>query len=238
MTDASSRDSEMRAFFIHLAAWAVVNAGLAIWALTRTPPRYWFAWVLCGWGIGIAAHGLALWLKRPGGEGGVFEEQDVRGTAVHLFVYLAVNALLIAVNLIATPGSIWFFWPLIGWGIGLAFHAWSVYRAVLKRTVEHYALEQRLIGEITMERRAAEIAASIIPGMSSPEAGATNEKPKRERKTARKKKPAPGRKPAAAKTSKPAAKTSSRTKQPAAKPGAKKAPPRRKSRSLPASKSA
>ena len=42
---------------------------------------------------------------------------------VHLGVYVAVNALLIAINLSASPDALWFQWPLLGWGIGLGTHA-------------------------------------------------------------------------------------------------------------------
>jgi hypothetical protein len=175
MTETAERDSALRAFQIHLTLYVVVNlvlAGVDLWQAPAEgqPREYWFVWPLAGWGIGVAAHGLALWLKRLGAaKDSLFSDDDVRGAAVHLFVYLAVNTLLIVVNFVVTPGTIWFFWPLIGWGVGLAVHAWLVYRAVVKRTVEHYALEQRLIGEISLERRAAEIAASIIPGMAKPE---------------------------------------------------------------------
>jgi hypothetical protein len=43
-------------------------------------------------------------------------------------VYLAVNALLIVINLATTPGKYWFYWPLLGWGIGIAGHAFGVLR--------------------------------------------------------------------------------------------------------------
>jgi hypothetical protein len=42
---------------------------------------------------------------------------------VHLAVYLAVNALLIAINLLTSAGHLWFQWPLLGWGIGVLVHA-------------------------------------------------------------------------------------------------------------------
>jgi len=45
----------------------------------------------------------------------------LRGFYVHVIVYLAVNALLFAINLL-TPGPLWFYWPLLGWGIGLIAH--------------------------------------------------------------------------------------------------------------------
>jgi TRAP-type C4-dicarboxylate transport system permease small subunit len=51
------------------------------------------------------------------------------GFFVHATVFVAVMATLIYVNLTASPGTWWFQWPLLGWGIGLAFHAFSVYIA-------------------------------------------------------------------------------------------------------------
>jgi hypothetical protein len=46
---------------------------------------------------------------------------------VHLFVYVAVNALLIVVNLLTTPGYYWFLFPLIGWGLLLAAHGYAAF---------------------------------------------------------------------------------------------------------------
>ncbi|MCB0711556.1 MAG: 2TM domain-containing protein [Ignavibacteriae bacterium] len=40
----------------------------------------------------------------------------------HFRAYLIVNAVLAAIDLV-TSGGTWFFWPLFGWGIGLAFDA-------------------------------------------------------------------------------------------------------------------
>ncbi len=95
------------------------------------------------------------------GEGQLLGERDVRGVAVHLFAYLAVNALLMVINLSQSPRSIWFIWPLLGWGLGLAAHAWLVYRAVTRRTLARYAAEQRILTEMQLERQAAEIAAAV-----------------------------------------------------------------------------
>jgi 2TM domain len=49
------------------------------------------------------------------------------GFYIHLAAYLAVNALLVYINLAASPGRLWFQWPLIGWGVGLAAHALAVF---------------------------------------------------------------------------------------------------------------
>jgi uncharacterized membrane protein len=46
----------------------------------------------------------------------------------HLLAYVCVNAFLVAIWLFTMPGG--FFWPvfpIFGWGIGLAFHAWDTF---------------------------------------------------------------------------------------------------------------
>jgi hypothetical protein len=50
------------------------------------------------------------------------------GFRIHLIIYAVVNVLLIVVNLATSPDKLWFYWPLIGWGIGLAAHGFGVYR--------------------------------------------------------------------------------------------------------------
>ncbi len=42
---------------------------------------------------------------------------------IHLAVYVGVNILLVIINLITSSQYFWFQWPLIGWGLGLFFHA-------------------------------------------------------------------------------------------------------------------
>jgi len=49
------------------------------------------------------------------------------GFYIHLAVYLAVNVLLIVINFSTSPQYLWFQWPLIGWGIGVFFHALGVF---------------------------------------------------------------------------------------------------------------
>jgi hypothetical protein len=49
------------------------------------------------------------------------------GFYIHLVVYVAVNILLVAINLKTTPEHYWFLWPLFGWGLGIFFHALGVY---------------------------------------------------------------------------------------------------------------
>jgi uncharacterized RDD family membrane protein YckC len=49
--------------------------------------------------------------------------EEIKGFYAHLIVYVVVNAVLVAINLLITPGFLWFLFPLFGWGIGLFFHA-------------------------------------------------------------------------------------------------------------------
>ena len=45
----------------------------------------------------------------------------------HLAVYIVVNALLIVINVSVSTEYLWFKWPLIGWGVGIVFHALGVF---------------------------------------------------------------------------------------------------------------
>ena len=47
----------------------------------------------------------------------------------HVLAYIIVNAFLIGIWAWTANGTyFWPFWPLAGWGIGLAFHAWDTFR--------------------------------------------------------------------------------------------------------------
>lgn len=45
----------------------------------------------------------------------------------HLIVYVVVNVLLTTIDLLTTPDKLWFYWPLAGWGLGLALHGLKVF---------------------------------------------------------------------------------------------------------------
>ncbi len=207
-----STSPSRKAFYTHLAAYVAVNAVLLAINATQTPDpgeakEWWAIWPLAGWGIGIAAHAFAEWAESRSGEGQLLADPVIRGVAVHLFVYLAVNAFLIVINVTTSPESLWSVWPLLGWGLGLAAHAWLAYRAVLRKTMEHYATEQQVLTEMQLEAQAAEIAAAI-------------EQPVKKKAPAARKR----RKQAAAKTTKKrAARKGTVTKRPAKKKPAKPA---------------
>jgi hypothetical protein len=49
------------------------------------------------------------------------------GFYIHLGVYIGVNILLIVINLLTSREYLWFKWPLMGWGVGVLFHAMGVF---------------------------------------------------------------------------------------------------------------
>ena len=55
------------------------------------------------------------------------KRRDFRG---HLLIYTLVNAFLVVIWAVTSPGG--FFWPIfpiVGWGIGVIMNAWDVYFA-------------------------------------------------------------------------------------------------------------
>jgi hypothetical protein len=52
--------------------------------------------------------------------------QALKGFYIHATVFVLVNIGLFIINLL-TGGGWWFYWPLIGWGIGLGAHALGVF---------------------------------------------------------------------------------------------------------------
>jgi hypothetical protein len=53
--------------------------------------------------------------------------EELKGFYTHLTVYVLVNLLLCTINLLTSPDSLWFYWPLMGWGIAVALHALRVF---------------------------------------------------------------------------------------------------------------
>ena len=49
------------------------------------------------------------------------------GFRKHFWAFVIVNAALISINLLTSPGYFWFVWPLLGWGIGIVAHFAAVY---------------------------------------------------------------------------------------------------------------
>lgn len=56
--------------------------------------------------------------------------RKVKGFYVHLTQYLIVIPILTAINLVSYSSYLWFVWPALGWGLGVAAHGASVFGAV------------------------------------------------------------------------------------------------------------
>jgi hypothetical protein len=52
--------------------------------------------------------------------------KELKGFYTHATAYVLVNIGLFVINLL-TGGGWWFYWPLLGWGVGLGIHALSVF---------------------------------------------------------------------------------------------------------------
>jgi len=52
------------------------------------------------------------------------DKRDFKG---HLLAYVTTNLLLVAVWVAIGSGFFWPVFPIFGWGIGIAMHAWEVY---------------------------------------------------------------------------------------------------------------
>jgi len=55
------------------------------------------------------------------------EVQQIKGFYGNALSYVLVISFLIFINLRFSPQFYWFFFPMFGWGIGLAFHAAEVF---------------------------------------------------------------------------------------------------------------
>jgi uncharacterized membrane protein len=62
--------------------------------------------------------------RRQAAIGRLKAKRDFR---IHLAVYLIVNTMLVVIWAATGAGYFWPIWPIAGWGIGLAFHAFNVY---------------------------------------------------------------------------------------------------------------
>lgn len=65
-------------------------------------------------------------------------EKDLREQAIaqlkkrrdfrsHVFIYVAVNAMLVVIWAVTGAGFFWPIFPILGWGVGVAANAWDVY---------------------------------------------------------------------------------------------------------------
>jgi phage shock protein PspC (stress-responsive transcriptional regulator) len=62
----------------------------------------------------------------------------------HLAIYVAVNILLIIINLLTSTETLWFIWPLLGWGIGIVVHAIQVFIIPSESSLKDRMIEREI----------------------------------------------------------------------------------------------
>jgi 2TM domain len=53
--------------------------------------------------------------------------KEKRSFTTNIVAYVIINAFLVGIWAVSGGGYFWPAWVLLGWGIGIAFHAWEVY---------------------------------------------------------------------------------------------------------------
>ncbi|MDQ6470935.1 2TM domain-containing protein [Flavobacterium sp. LHD-80] len=54
--------------------------------------------------------------------------KEIKEFYQHLTVFLLCNPIVIVVNLMTSPGYLWFIWSLLGWGFAIVMHAMKAFR--------------------------------------------------------------------------------------------------------------
>lgn len=61
---AKRKVAAIKGFYIHLAIFSTVVLGLLALNVALSP-EWWVQWVVFGWGIGVVAHALAVFGRKP-----------------------------------------------------------------------------------------------------------------------------------------------------------------------------
>ena len=75
---------------------------------------------------------------------------NLKGFYSNLLAYCLIIPFLIFINYMTSPNHLWFWWPMFGWGIGIAFQAFSVFNHKIGLGKEW---EERKIKELMNEDR-------------------------------------------------------------------------------------
>ncbi|WP_312346289.1 2TM domain-containing protein [Chryseobacterium binzhouense] len=53
--------------------------------------------------------------------------KEIKSFYSNVISYIVVIPVLVIINMISTPQHLWFYWPMLGWGMGVAAHGLSVF---------------------------------------------------------------------------------------------------------------
>ncbi|HWD39767.1 MAG TPA: 2TM domain-containing protein [Fimbriimonas sp.] len=103
-------------------------------------------------------------IRRQSQEGGLRKEFE-RGIRSEFYAdltsYVLVNGFLCAINYLTAHSINWAIWPILGWGLGLAFH---VKEAFFKGSQEHEAEFQKWLAKRKSRELAESDAAADLAG--------------------------------------------------------------------------
>ncbi len=70
------------------------------------------------------------------------EKRDFR---THVVTYVVVNGVFVGIWAVTGAGYFWPIWPLLGWGVGLVLHAWTLFgqRPITEAEVDREMRRQR-----------------------------------------------------------------------------------------------
>ena len=63
LEQARKRVRDLRGFYVHVAVYVVVIAGIALINWVTNPSYWWVVWPMIGWGIGLGAHAVSVFFE-------------------------------------------------------------------------------------------------------------------------------------------------------------------------------
>lgn len=140
----------MIGFNAHAVVYGAVNAlVLVIYFLTMPFGHPWFFYVLGGWGIGLLSHFQYVRNRKKDKEQ-ILPIKNLNPEQIaalrklqksesafrqHRTAFASFTGFIFGVNMITYPKFLYFLFPVMAWGVGLAAH-WTVYRAKKKYLTE------------------------------------------------------------------------------------------------------
>lgn len=117
-------------FYFHLSGYVLINLLMVLFNTMSYHGVWWFWIPLSTWGVALVGHCFYAFVfadfmsKNP--------MQHLRNERrsfyyVHLIVYLLGNILFVILDYAYSPLNYWFIYPLIGWGVGLAYHTFFIF---------------------------------------------------------------------------------------------------------------
>ena len=140
----------MIGFSAHSIVYGAVNILVFLIYMLFTPFIHpWFYYLLGGWGIGLLSHFQYIRNTKKDKEQ-IMPIENLNSEQIaalrklqksesafrqHRTAFASVVGYLFGINMITYPRFLWFVFPAITWGVGLAAH-WAVYRAKKKYLTE------------------------------------------------------------------------------------------------------